>query len=131
TSQIDLLLIEDNPKEAELITRTLKSVWPGLKFVHLSDGAEALEYLWGNDELGFDTKKLPSLILLDIKMPKIDGLEVLAKIKAGEITSRIPVVVFTSSAETTDIEKSYLLGANSYIVKPVDFTEYKKVIELL
>lgn len=96
---------------------------------HLKNGAEALEFLFGTGKFeGRDISNKPKVILLDLKMPKVDGIEVLTRIKANELTKAIPVVVLTSSKEHPDIESAYLLGANSYIVKPVEFEEFSKVV---
>ena len=97
--------------------------------VHLKDGADAIDFLLGKGKFnGRNTNNRPKLILLDLKMPKVNGLEVLEKIRADKQTKKIPIVVLTSSKEHPDVEKSYLLGANSYIVKPVDFESFRKVV---
>lgn len=97
--------------------------------IHLSDRAEALEFLFGTGQYaGRDISMVPKVILLDLKMPKANGLEVLERIKAADHTKTIPVVILTSSAEDPDVTKAYALGANSYIVKPVAFTNFAKII---
>lgn len=122
---IEILLVEDNPHDAELTLRALKKSKLTNVILHLKDGEEALDYIFGNGAYsGRDVKKSPKLMLLDIKMPKVDGLEVLKRVKADERTKAIPIVILTSSAEESDIISSYNLGVNSYIVKPVDFSKF-------
>lgn len=126
---IEILLIEDNMNDAELAIRALRSGKLNNNLIHLKNGAEALEFLFGTGKFDCrDTSNKPKVILLDLKMPKVDGLEVLTRIKANELTKAIPVVVLTSSKEHPDIERAYSLGANSYIVKPVEFDEFAKVV---
>ena len=125
----DILFIEDNPHEAELTIRSLKKLHLANRIKHIDDGAEALDFIFGrtthsNDENAID----PRLILLDLKLPKIDGLEVLRQIKSDERTKIIPVVVLTSSKEEKDVIESYKLGVNSYIVKPVNFESFGKAV---
>ncbi len=125
----EILLIEDNMNDAELAIRALRKGNINNTLIHLKNGAKALEFLFGTGNFeGRDIRKKPKLILLDLKMPKVDGLEVLTQIKANELTKAIPVVVLTSSKEHPDIERAYSLGANSYIVKPVEFDEFTKVV---
>jgi len=127
--KIDILLIEDNANDAELAIRALKKNNVARYITHLHDGEEALDFLFGLGQYaGRDTGQKPTLILLDLKMPKVSGLEVLEQIKSNVLTKKIPVVVLTSSKEHPDVEKSYALGANSYIVKPVDFESFSKVV---
>lgn len=121
--EAEILLVEDNMADAELTIRTLRKVHLANKLLHLQDGAEALDYLFGTVE-----HPLPKLILLDIKMPKVNGIEVLRKIKSTERTKLIPVVIMTSSAEDQDILSSYQLGVNSYVVKPVGFEAFAKAV---
>lgn len=122
---IEILLVEDNPHDAELTLRALKKSKLTNVILHLKDGAEALDYIFGTGVYeGRNIKQGPKLILLDIKMPKVDGLEVLKRVKADERTKAIPIVILTSSAEESDIISSYNLGVNSYIVKPVDFSKF-------
>src|SRR6476661_2441291 len=119
---VDILLIEDNKLDAEMTIRALKKNRIANNIIHLSNGALALDFLFGTGSYeSRDLNNKPKLILLDLKMPKVDGIEVLAKIKLNEHTKRIPVVVLTSSKENPDVEKCYDLGANSFIVKPVEF----------
>ena len=126
---IEILLVEDNSDDAELTIRALRKVNMANKLVHVKDGAEALDLLFGlgkyKDEASFE---LPKVILLDIKMPKIDGIEVLRQIKANDLTKNIPVVIMTSSKEQQDIITSYNLGVNSYVVKPVEFQNFAKAV---
>jgi two-component system, response regulator len=120
---IEILLVEDNDDDAELTIRALKKYNLANRLVHLHDGEEALNFL-------FDTNSsvLPKIILLDIKMPKVDGMEVLRKIKSDPYRKIIPVVVLTSSKEERDIVESYKLGVNAYIVKPVEFDKFVKAV---
>lgn len=131
-NEIEILLVEDNLNDAEMTIRTLRKKHLVNHVLHLKDGASALHFLFGTGEFaGRNTSHMPRLILLDLKMPKVDGLEVLAKVKQHELTKMIPVVVLTSSRESPDIKKAYELGANSYIVKPVDFDGFVKAISEL
>jgi CheY-like chemotaxis protein len=128
-TEIEILLVEDNPNDAELTIRALKKSNIANGIIHLKDGPSALEFLFGKGEYkSRNTDKKPLLILLDLKMPKVDGFEVLTSVKSDELTKKIPVVVLTSSRENPDIERAYALGANSYIVKPVDFEGFQKAI---
>lgn len=120
-SESEILLVEDNPNDAELTTRALKQRNLANQLHVCRDGAEALDYI-------ARVSAVPKVILLDLKLPKIDGLEVLRKLKGDERTRSIPVVVLTSSREEPDIERAYALGANSYIVKPVDFDAFAKAV---
>jgi two-component system response regulator len=120
----DILLAEDNPNDAELTIRALKKNNLSNSIHHVHDGEEALEFLFSRDV----KNGLPKLILLDIKMPKVDGIEVLKKIKADEHRKVIPVVLLTSSKEERDIVESYRLGVNAYIVKPVEFDKFIKTV---
>ena len=123
--EIEILLVEDNPTDAELTMRALKRKNLINKLVWVKDGAEALDFLFAKGEYSDrNVDDLPKLILLDLRMPKVDGLEVLHEIKADTRTKRIPVVVLTSSQEDRDIVESYKLGVNSYVSKPVEFEEF-------
>lgn len=129
SNQVDIILIEDNKNDAELAIRALRKGKLDKNLIHLKNGAEALEFVFGLGKFeGRDTRNQPKLILLDLKMPKVDGFEVLTQIKTNEVTKAIPVVVLTSSKEPLDIERAYSLGANSYIVKPVDFDQFSNVV---
>ncbi len=122
---VEILLVEDNPNDAELASRALKKNHITNSLVHVKDGAEALEFIFGTGRYqGRDIHKGPKIILLDLKLPKVDGMEVLKRIKSDERMTTIPVVVLTSSKEENDIVRSYKLGVNSYIVKPVDFDKF-------
>lgn len=122
---VDILLIEDNPNDAELIVRALKKHHLANQIHMVGDGADALDMLLCRGEYA---KKglsiLPKVVLLDLKLPKVSGLEVLRELKADEHTRKIPVVIVTSSREDPDIKQAYALGANSYVVKPVDFDQF-------
>ncbi len=123
--EIEILLVEDNPNDAELAMRALKKNNLANNVVRVSDGAEALDYIFARGQ--FKTRErlnLPRLILLDLKLPKVDGLEVLKIIKSEPVMKIIPIVVLTSSNEESDMIESYKLGVNSYIVKPVDFNKF-------
>jgi two-component system, response regulator len=125
----DILLVEDNPSDAELTIWALRqnNIINGL--LHLGDGEEALDYIFATGKYdGRNIAETPRLILLDLKMPKISGLEILKKIKSDERTKMIPVVLLTSSKEDNDIAESYKLGVNSYIVKPVEFENFEKAV---
>jgi two-component system response regulator len=127
--EVEILLIEDNPEEAELTIRSLKKQNLANKLLHLDDGAEALDFIFTEGKYaGNKTAFSPKLVLLDLKLPKVDGLEILRKMKADERTKAIPVVILTSSKEESDIIESYKLGVNSYIVKPVNFESFSKAV---
>jgi two-component system response regulator len=127
--QIEILLIEDNPYEAELTIRNLKKHHLANKLLHIDDGADALDFIFSEGKYKTNgVVQTPKLILLDLKLPKVDGLEILRRIKADSVTKMIPVVVLTSSNQEKDIIESYKLGANSYIVKPVDFDAFSKAV---
>jgi len=122
--QVDILLVEDNPLDAELTMRGLKEEKLAPKVIWVKDGQQALDYLFRKAAYANSTDARPRLILLDLKMPRVDGIEVLKAIKANASTRRIPVVIMTSSQEESDLVQSYDLGANSYVVKPIDFKEF-------
>ena len=127
-----ILLVEDNPDDEVLACRALKKNDIGDEVVIARDGAEALEYLFGTGTYeGRDMSIMPQLILLDLKLPKIDGLEVLRRIRADERTKLLPVVILTSSKEQQDLLDGYGYGANSYIRKPVDFARFVEAVEQL
>ena len=119
--QVEILLIEDSDLDAELTIRALKNGALANKLLRVRDGQEALDFIFRQGEFENREDSIPRLVLLDLKMPRVDGMEVLKAIKASERTRRIPVVVMTSSQEEKDIAQTYDLGVNSYVVKPVDF----------
>jgi two-component system response regulator len=127
-----ILLVEDNPDDAELTLRALKKNNILNQVVLAHDGVEAIDYLFGTGTYaGRDTSALPSVVLLDLKLPKIDGLEVLKQIRAHELTRYLSVVILTSSKEEQDLINGYQLGANSYIRKPVDFNQFMEAVRQL
>lgn len=128
---IDILLVEDNPTDAELCIRTLRKHKLTNNLVWLKDGQEALDYLFADAPAGVDPGHQPKVMLLDLRLPKVDGLEVLRRVKADERTKMIPVVVLTSSKEDRDVIQSYKLGVNSFISKPVGFEEFSATVERL
>lgn len=130
--QKTILLIEDNPDDEMLALRALKKSHIGNQVVVARDGVEALDYLFGTGaHEGRDLSKMPQLILLDLKLPRVDGLEVLRRIREDKRTRLLPVAVLTSSNEDRDIVESYRLGANSYIRKPVDFNQFSESVSQL
>jgi two-component system response regulator len=126
--KVDILLVEDNPTDAELTMRALRKGNLANQITWVKDGAEALEFLFRSGAYADRPKQNPRLILLDLKLPKVDGIEVLKRIKADERTRVIPVVMVTSSAEGRDIAESYQLGVNSYVVKPVEFDAFSETV---
>jgi two-component system response regulator len=127
-----ILLVEDNQDDEELALLAFRKSNIANKVVVARDGAEALDYLFGTGSLaGHDSPVLPQLVLLDLKLPKIDGLEVLKRLRADPRTRRLPVVVLTSSREEQDLIESYDLGANSYVRKPVDFARFAEAVQQL
>ena len=127
-----ILLVEDNPSDIDLTKRALSKGHILNELVVAEDGQEALDYLFGTGIYAArDSATLPTLILLDLKLPKVDGLEVLVRIRSDSRTKRLPVVILTSSREEQDIATSYDLGANSYIRKPVDFLQFAEAIKNL
>ncbi len=130
--EVEILLIEDNAEEAELTIRALKKQRLANRLYHINDGVKALEYIFGTAEGNTRQQEFnPRLILLDLKLPKVDGLEILRRLKGNETTHTIPVVVLTSSREESDIIESYRLGVNSYIVKPVNFESFTRAVSEL
>jgi two-component system response regulator len=127
-----ILLVEDNPDDEALTLRALKRNNILNEVIVARDGAEALDYLFGlGSHAGRDTSKLPEVVLLDLKLPKIDGLDVLRRIRSEPLTRRMAVVILTSSNEERDIISAYDLGANSYIRKPVDFNHFMEAVRQL
>jgi len=130
---IDVLLVEDNVDDAELAMRELKKSQVRNNLLHVKDGEAALDFIFATGKFAGlrEIQNVPKLILLDNQMPKVNGIEVLEKIKADERTKAIPVVILTSSNQSPDIKKCYGLGVNSYIIKPVEFEAYAKAIKEL
>jgi len=130
--KVEILLVEDNPHDAELTIRALRKVNLANQLIHVKDGAEALDFIFAKGDFAErQIENKPKVILLDIKMPKVDGIEVLRQIKLNDNTKTIPVVIMTSSKEEQDIITSYNLGVNSYVVKPVDFEGFAKAVSEL
>ena len=125
-----ILLIEDNTSDVELTRRALEQARIGNEVVVARDGKEALDYLWGEGaHAGREVSDLPAVALLDLKLPRVSGLEVLRRLRNDPRTRRLPVVVLTSSREEPDVATAYDLGANSYICKPVDFKKFAEAIQ--
>ena len=130
--EVEILLVEDNQTDAELTIRTLRKRNMANRLEWVKDGAEALDFIYATGKyFGRNMINTPKVILLDLRLPKIDGLEVLQKIKSDERTKTIPVVILTSSNEDRDIAESYKLGVNSYITKPVDFDNFSETVSKL
>jgi DNA-binding response OmpR family regulator len=126
---VEILLVEDNENDATLTIRALKKRNLANNLIHVSDGQQALDFLFAKDEYsGRDPLHLPKVVLLDLKLPKVSGLEVLRQLKANEKTKSVPVVMLSSSQEESDLIESYKMGANSYIVKPVEFDNFSEAI---
>ena len=125
---MDILLVEDNPTDAELTMRALRKGKLANHITWLKDGAEALEFIFRTGAYAGRPDQYPRLILLDLKLPKVDGIEVLKRVKADDRTRIIPVVMVTSSQEGRDIAESYKLGVNSYVVKPVEFEQFSETV---
>jgi len=130
---IDVLLVEDNIDDAELVIRSLKKYNLANNLFHVEDGEEALEFIFATGKFAGirNVSSTPKVVLMDIQMPKINGIEVLRRMKLDERTKAIPVVMLTSSNQDPDIKTSYALGANSYIVKPVDFDRFAEAMKNL
>ena len=132
TEEIEILLVEDSLFDAELTIRALKKHNLADKLIHVLDGVEALDFIFGTGLYSErSVEKQPKVIFLDLKLPKVDGFQVLSKLKSHELTRKIPVVIFTSSVEVCDIAESYRLGANSYINKPIDFSKFMDTVSKL
>jgi CheY-like chemotaxis protein len=131
-TQLDILLVEDNPNDAELAIRALKKRKLGNNLIHVKDGQAALDFLFCHGEYASrDIRQPPKVVLLDLKLPKVDGIEVLRQVRANPATKLVPVVVLTSSREDRDVIETYKLGVNSYIVKPVDFENFSEAVSNL
>ncbi len=132
TNSVEILLVEDNPRDAELMIRALKKRNLANRLFHVSDGVEAIDFLLHKGKFSDRINTIsPRIIFLDLKLPKIDGLQVLKEIRSNYSTRTIPVVIVTSSKEDPDILKAYELGASSYVVKPVDFESFSEVMSNL
>ena len=127
--ELEVLLVEDNENDAELTMRALEHGGLANKLVWVKDGKEALEYLFCEGEYADRVGIVPRLVLLDLKMPKVGGIEVLTAVKADKRTKRIPVVIMTSSQEEKDVAQAYDIGVNSYVVKPVDFKSLTQIVQ--
>jgi two-component system, response regulator len=123
----DILLVEDSAEDAELAMRVIKQDNPAVRVTLLKDGADAINYLFDESE-NANINLFPKVIFLDIKLPRLTGPEVLKRLKSNELTRCIPVIVMTSSCQKCDVEECYSLGANSYLVKPIDFTRFQAMI---
>jgi len=131
-TEVEILLVEDTRSDAEMTIRAIRKSNISNNIIHLKNGEEAINFLFGKGEYqGRDTNQKPKVILLDLKMPKVNGIEVLTSIRSNDLTRKIPVVILTSSNENPDIEKCYELGVNSYVVKPIVIEDFvKKVSDL-
>ncbi|MEF8817338.1 MAG: response regulator [Salinibacter sp.] len=130
TRPVDLLLVEDQPSDAELTLRALRALDLGTRLHRIKDGAEALDFVFGRAPYtDRSVEDAPGLILLDLKLPKVNGHEVLRALKSDDRTQQIPVIVLSSSGERSDVERCYALGANSYVVKPVDFDAFTQTVQ--
>ncbi|PYQ32864.1 MAG: two-component system response regulator [Acidobacteria bacterium] len=128
-NEVEILLVEDNPRDLELTLRVLRKNNLANSVVTVSDGEQALDFVFGRGKYaGRDVTSGPKVMFLDLKLPKVDGIEVLRQVKADERTRKIPIVVVTSSAEERDRVESYHLGVNSYVVKPIEFDAFVKTI---
>jgi CheY-like chemotaxis protein len=128
-NRIEILLVEDNADDAELTLRTLRKNHVANRVLVLTDGQEAVDYLIGDGpDVEGSAVDLPRVIMLDLKLPKVDGIEVLRRIRGDDRTKLIPVVVLTSSNQESDLVRTYELGVNSYIVKPVDFSQFAATV---
>jgi CheY-like chemotaxis protein len=129
---LEILLVEDNPNDVELALHALKKHNLANRIQVVKDGAEALDFLFARGAFSHrDINQIPRVVLLDLKLPKVDGLEVLRQVKADPHTRKVPVVVLTSSREERDVVESYSLGVNSYILKPVDFQQFTEAVRTI
>jgi CheY-like chemotaxis protein len=127
--ELEIVIVEDDPNDAELITRVLRKYNMANRFVHLKDGAEALDFLFTRGAYAhMASLRQPKVILLDLKLPKVNGIEVLQQLKSDERTRNVPVVILTSSREERDLKDAYALGVNSYVTKPISFEEFAKTV---
>ena len=132
SSSLEILLVEDNPQDAELTIRALKNRNLANNLVHVEDGQAALDFLFNTGRYkNREITPKPKLVMLDLKLPKVDGIEVLRRIRADARTKLLPVVVLSSSREDRDVAEAYKLGVNSYIVKPVDFESFSEAVSNL
>jgi len=129
SKEIEIVVVEDDPNDAELVTRVLKKKNLANKLIHLRDGVEALDYMFAQGSFaGRKENGAHRVVLLDIKLPKIDGIEVLRKLKGNELTRKVPVVILSASKEERDLKIAYELGVNSYVAKPMRFEDFVKVV---
>jgi two-component system response regulator len=131
-NEVEVLLVEDNPSDAELTVRSLKKHNLANRLFHVKDGAEAIDFVFAQGTFADRrVENVPKVVLLDLKLPKIDGIEVLRRIKSDDRTKIIPVVVMTSSREDRDLVDCYNLGVNGYVVKPVEFEDFARAVSEL
>ena len=131
-NEVEVLLVEDNPNDAELTMRALKKKNLANKLVHVKDGAQAIDFIFAQGiYTGRSVAKGPKVVLLDLKLPKVNGIEVLRKLKSDDRTKKIPVVVMSSSREDSDLAACYELGVNGYVVKPVEFEDFARAVSEL
>ncbi len=129
SEEVEVLIVEDNPHDLEMTLRALRQHRLANRVLTLADGAEALDYVFGRGQYaGRDLNHKPRVVFLDLKLPKVDGIEVLRQLKSDPRTKTIPIVIITSSAEERDRVESYSLGANSYVVKPIEFDAFARTI---
>jgi CheY-like chemotaxis protein len=129
---LEILLVEDNPNDATLTLKALRKHYLANRITHVVDGQAAVDYLFAEGAYaGRDPKDLPKVVMLDLKLPKLDGIEVLRRIRANSMTKSLPVVILTSSNEERDMVEAYQLGANSYVVKPLEFEQFTEAVSQL